>query len=77
MTIKKTARKVVKDATKQVEKGTATARTAVKALADKVSGREAKRIKAKKVAAAFIGAAAVVGAGVALAKARKLKATGR
>lgn len=77
MTIKKAARKAVKEATKSVEKGTASAKSAVQRLADKVSGREAKRAKVKQVAAVFVGAAAVVGAGVAIAKARKMKQKGR
>lgn len=85
MTIKSAARKVAAEATATVvKKGTAVgnkakaaATSAAKRLSDKVSGREAKRAKLKKGAVVFLGAAAAVGAGVAIAKAAKMKKKGR
>jgi hypothetical protein len=66
--------KVIKETEAGAEKfGAKAKKLAIKAM-DKVTGKEAARKKRVKVAAALTGAAAVVAAGVAIARSRNPKA---
>jgi hypothetical protein len=66
--------KVIKETEASAEKmGAKAKKLAVKAM-DKISGKEAARKKRNKVAAALTGVAAVVAAGVAVARSRNANA---